>query len=479
MAKVYFFEFTNKTPHIETAFELARGHAEAGDKVVFHFCGHDTSFREFVYPIRVSPEIYGSWLPERKGAKHAAHPNLQFLSRVVIPKRKSEAFNFHSLRKLKQFKYKEFDLGMAVASGLISYYGQDDENILPFIKISNRMIKSSMEVYDWVLDILSKGKPDLVYLFNGRFYHPKAVMRACQTLGIPFRIHERGCNPTKYFLEPFMPHDRVRVQERTLELWQNCQDRKEAEILARGWFEKRREGADTDTKSYTSKQKRNLLPEIPIGNKVLTYYTSSNDEYSAVGDLFQWKGWNDQIEAVSELIKVSAMLDRTTLVIRLHPNLASKSERERAPWVELRKANKQVIFVDPTDPVDTYALAERSDTVVTSGSKMGIEATYWQKPSILLGPCYYDMLDVTYPAHSREDLMTLLPRSLDCKFSENVLAYGLWWATFGRPHRLYRSLSYQHGLFMGNDLQEMPGFVKYTEALYYGAKKTLLKLVKK
>jgi len=479
MKKIYVFEFTNKSPHIETALELAHNHAVKGDEVHFHFLGHDARHKEAVYPIHVSAEIYGNWLPERKGAKLVAHPNLHFYPRTHIPKKTRETYGFVSLEKLKTLKYKSFDLGMAVASSLISYMGDDRDDISPFVQRSDRMIDSAKEVYDFVLNLLEKEKLDLVYLFNGRFCHPKAVLRACEAASIPFLIHERGCNTGKYYLEPFMPHDRIKIQRRTLETWTQFPDRGEGEKIARKWFEKRRRGEDTDTKSYTREQSKNLLPNFDPGKKIITYYSSSNDEYSAVGDLFQWKGWQNQVDAVNHLIQIVDKMPSASLVVRLHPNLASKNANEKAPWYALKTRFPKVIFIEPESPVDSYALIERSDVIVTCGSKIGIETTFWQKPSILVGPCYYDELDVTYPAHSVEELTRLLNSDLKCKFSDNVLAYGLWWATFGIPHELYKSLSFNKGLFLGENLQEFPKIVKYSEAMYYGAKKMVFKLLKK
>jgi hypothetical protein len=78
-----------------------------------------------------------------------------------------------------------------------------------------------------------------------------------------------------------------------------------------------------------------------------------------------------------------------------------------------------------------------SEAVITFGSTIGIEATYWRKISILTGPTFYKGLDAVYEAESIEDVEDLLKNlgTLLPKPKENVLKYGLWEYCRGRSFK--------------------------------------------
>src|SRR5690606_26555992 len=112
-------------------------------------------------------------------------------------------------------------------------------------------------------------------------------------------------------------------------------------------------------------------------------------------------------DAVSNLIDLAEKHPELQLVIRLHPHLLRKHPDDLARWRSLVD-RPSVIAISPESPVDTYALIEASDTVITGGSTVGIEAVYWGRPSILLGPSDYDLLGAVHVAESNTHLEELM-----------------------------------------------------------------------
>jgi hypothetical protein len=74
----------------------------------------------------------------------------------------------------------------------------------------------------------------------------------------------------------------------------------------------------------------------------------------------------------------------------------------------------------------TYTVMENCDKVISFGSTMGIESSYWGKPSILLGPSSYFYDDVAYIPKTKEEILDLLKMDLRPKFNIEILKFGAY-----------------------------------------------------
>jgi hypothetical protein len=460
MRNIYFLELCNLTPHLETSFELSLIHLNQGDKVKYYFLGHELIYKEGVFPSKFSWIFPKKILPEEKASKLISSPNFSYYSDYKFKKLELIEFSFSTLEELKEIRFKNFDLGLSVASSLISLKKDSNPSIENNYSLIVKMLKSSIQVYENALDILSSEKINLVYIFNGRFCNQKAIMRACESLNISFLIHERGANKNLFYRRPFMPHNKNMIQKEMLESWENIKDKNQAKQIALKWFEDRRKGVDTDWYSYSKMQEKNLVPSIKQGKKVISYFHSSDDEYAAIGDLFKWNGWKDQYDAVLNLIKVVDSNSNFHLILRLHPHMAKKSHSENLKWQSLSQFSNNIDIILPKSKIDSYALVEKSDVVISSGSKIGIEAVYLKKPSILLGPSPYDSLGLTYPANSILELNQLLEKNIEPINNDNLYKYAYWWATHGETFKYYKPDTLSSGMFMGVDLQKKPLILK-------------------
>jgi hypothetical protein len=454
--EIYLIELSNLTPHLETTFEITIKHLENNDKVNYYFLGHETIYKEGVFPLKFSYLYPKKFLPEEKAAQLIKNDNFHFNSKYKLQKDKKTNFNFSNIEELKSIEYENFDIGMAVVSSLISLKKDSNPSILTNRKLINKMLLSSLQVYQNTLSLLKNKKVDLVYIFNGRFCNQRAILRACESLNIKYMIHERGANKDLYYVRPFMPHNKELIQKEMLEIWDNIIDKSNAKEIAVKWFNDRRSGIDTDWFSYSKNQVKNLLPEIDSSKKIVTYFHSSDDEYAAIGDQFLWKGWKDQYDAVVNLIKLVDKSQSIKLIIRLHPHMVKKSLTENIKWKSLNTYSNKLIIINPESKIDSYALVEKSDIIVSSGSKIGIESVYMQKPSILLGPSPYDSLDLTYFANSVNELEVLLNQDLKPISNDNLYKYSYWWATHGDKFIYYNAKSLTEGKFLDLNLQKKP-----------------------
>ena len=469
MKNILFIEFWNCSPHLETSLELAKHHADAGDQVSFYFCGHDTEYKD---GISVRPEDCGLFrkLPEVRGIELIQSERIHFYSRVKLPGVIIQApEQFETLEALVDFKYETFQAGIGIASSLVS----DTKNSNPDLKENhfkiNQMIRSSVSVYKFTRSVIKSNSADLVYVFNGRFCNHRAVMCAAQEMGVEVLFHERGANRFLYDVLPFMPHDSMQLQDKIKKNWVANKNNSKAHDLAKSFYLDRKAGLEQGWLSYTNHQQKNFLPEIDKTKKIITYFSSSDDEYASVGDLIKYTGWRGQLEAVKDLIEICKKEKNIQLFIRLHPHMKEKAIEDQNRWLDFNEL-KNVKIISFNSSVDTYALIDRSDLVITAGSTVGIEATFWGRPSITVGPAFYSELGATYRPQSKEELAALISTAIEPLPKEGALAYGYYMITYGMKFQYYEPETLFKGKFLGVDLQEIPNrrkkWIKFNNLIF-------------
>jgi hypothetical protein len=121
--------------------------------------------------------------------------------------------------------------------------------------------------------------------------------------------------------------------------------------------------------------------------------------------------------------------------------------------VDIRKlgerfANLRVIW--PHDSIDSYALLDACEKTLTFGSTIGIEATYWGKPSILAGRAFYENLDCVYRPKSHDELVALLRRDgLPPCPADSALMYFYWEVSDGIPFTWFKETGIRNGFATG------------------------------
>ena len=143
--------------------------------------------------------------------------------------------------------------------------------------------------------------------------------------------------------------------------------------------------------------------------------------------------------------------------MRVHPNLArakKKGATQLKQIAELKKKYNNLTVIEPEEKIDTYALMQAADKIVTAYSTVGCEATYWGKVSILAGKAPYDDLDCVYIAGSMVELYKYIDdKTLEPKPKENTYPYGYYNLTFGEPLKYFRQDSFSNGSFCGVEIK--------------------------
>jgi len=197
--------------------------------------------------------------------------------------------------------------------------------------------------------------------------------------------------------------------------------------IGEAFYQHRRGGIRSGDRVYIGRQQKNLLPPSwDAGKKNIVFFSSSEDEFAALDR--EWdanKLVPTQIGGIRTI--VDALHDRQDtcqVYVRIHPNLAGVRFAYHTDLYMLEREYPNVTVISPDSPISTYALIDHADQVVVFGSTVGIEAVYWGKPVILIGPAYYRDLGACYVPKDEAELKDLLTCDLAPKDRLPAIVYG-------------------------------------------------------
>jgi hypothetical protein len=153
------------------------------------------------------------------------------------------------------------------------------------------------------------------------------------------------------------------------------------------WWKDRILGSDYfRQENWSQTRLKNQLPKN-LPETFVTFFTTSEFEISVFPEFdFNVSEFRSQFDALSCLIRC-AHSQHIPVVIRRHPNSVDSQgiDREIDLWRNFTQF-EGVIYIKPSDKVDSILLAQKSKVVYTYKSSVGIEANYLGVPSFAMGP---------------------------------------------------------------------------------------------
>ena len=452
--KIIFFEpYALASPHFETALELMQIHSDQGDKLYIYQCNASLSFcdsnpnhRQEVCRSCMNRGANGLKLISDRLIRRRSFLRLSRKEQYTI---ENTSYSFLDINELKKLEFDGIDIGAAAASSLISML----RDPLPDCKIHrdliNNIIRSSLKVYFSFNRLLTKLKPAVVYIFNGRFANLRVVLRLCQRNSVECRIHERGSSKSKFSItHNVLPHNIKPFAERAKSFWNDFQAGYAREAIAREFYNNQKRGVETGGASFTSGQQLDCLPsQWDASKRNIVVFNSSEDELASIGDEFHCHPFKNQLEALRFLKEQFQGSKKIDIYLRIHPNLENVDNLSIQNLDSLASSNFHVI--KPSSPVSTYKLIDECDAVLTFGSTAGIEATYWGKPSILIGSSFYETFHAAYQISTKTELIDALYSYSEVMPIEGALIYGLYMSEFGVRFKYYQPQTLFTGLFNG------------------------------
>jgi hypothetical protein len=326
------------------------------------------------------------------------------------------------------------------------------------IRRVRKCLASALTVYLRAERIIRKVKPDLLITFNGRFATSRPIIEAAKHLNIPVFRHERGCDFKKYEIFSDAIHNFDYIEQRIINSWKQA-ELGIRETIGHQFYLRRRNGDGIGWYTFTDRQIKGYVPKRLPNKRRIVYFSSSDDEFASVADAYKPGPWPNQMAAIQDLILAYRNFHDLELIIRVHPHLLKKSAISRKIWSNFDCLDIKVI--GPDEKIDSYALIDSADIVVSYGSTIGMEAAYWGKPSIVLGPCAYRNFNAVLTPSNSIEIKSLISFSAQLQMPNraNCLPYGHYFLTYGRKFCYYKPESLSEGRFLGRRLGWDPWFI--------------------
>jgi len=204
---------------------------------------------------------------------------------------------------------------------------------------------------------------------------------------------------------------------------------------------------DQNWPSFVKDQLKNKLPEgFDRAKRNIVIYNSSEHESIGV-EGFEYPFFKYQNEAIQHILKYFENNKEFHFYLRVHPMLGNFPNPQ---WDEIQKFDYgNLTTIGPGESIDSYCLLDACEKVITFRSTIGVEASFWGKPSILIGQSFYSQLDCAYQPQSIDELFQLIKTTISPKFQLGALKYGYWEAVHGYAFKYFQPVGFFGGEFMG------------------------------
>jgi len=265
-----------------------------------------------------------------------------------------------------------------------------------------------------------------VVIFNGRHCYSRPFCDILEPSAEVIR-YEQGSAGDRYIANAGSVHHPEALQH-IIEAHEF--DREAGEAFFQARFEKH---SSTEVALMTAAQRPGALPAEMEPGRTVTFFTSASDEMFAVTDDPLYGSFLTQHEIALALAD-SCNAHDLQLVVRLHPHLRFKHPAWKREWDFDELRQRGALILDPEDPADSYAMLRAARAVVTTGSTIGLEASYLGIPNAVVGTWLAGCLGASVVANTPGELAGFVaePR-LPPNARERALLFGSFYRMGGKP----------------------------------------------
>ncbi len=415
--------------HIATTIEIIQNHLDKKNKVYFFpFESNEIgcfkhNIKNCKYCSNQKNYIYQSLFKERIEQTN-----------IKLTGKKYNYPEFKSINELLNYKYDDMPIGELVMSTITDQSREVVSDINEIKDFVNIFLNNGIELYLEAKKFINEKKIELVYVWNGRRSTDGPIVYAAKNNNIKFNTYITGGNSKSYVVQPTTTtHDLIYNKKRSEDFYNKYYLNQKTKLFyidqAKGFFNYMRHGGekvwgypyykDLFNDKINIKKRKN-------DKKIFTIYTSSYYEFFALGKDFRVKKNQDinHYKNILQILNCENIIDQYDVRVRWHPNLitAGKEELEKINSI-INSTKDKVIHYPPENKVNSYKLLEKSDLIMSFGSTIGIEATFYNKPSILWGVAYYEDTGGVYDINSLNELENLLRNELKPKPYEKSLKF--------------------------------------------------------
>jgi hypothetical protein len=411
------------------------------------------------------------------------YPLGQFVSSQNKKEVQNLKFDYHSIDELKAIEYRGVDIGYSV----LSFYVDLRRNLYPVfnkatVAFFDQLLRVAAHLTHAVEVVDDVIKPDQYAVFNGRLFDARPFFRKPCLMGRRVQCFEVEGIPPKWenksvHFDNSLPHDVIVSNNMIISYW-----RESAKILSEermievgeSFFKGRqsKKAITSRIKSFVAEQVEDMLPEgWNTQKRNFVFFNSSEDEFAGIDKEFDsYKYKPTQREVIETVARLAAEVDPNIhIYLRIHPNLKNVKHQYHSDLLQLGAQFSNVTVVPADSPVSTYSLLDVAEKIITVGSTVGVEAVYHKKPSILLGPSFYRLLDVCYTPKNDDELRAMLKDSLEKKSTVRAIQYGFYWASDkGRTWSYFDFGSAGRARFLGIRIPVSPVFKIFGSMRLFG-----------
>lgn len=311
-------------------------------------------------------------------------------------------------KELSNLSFGDFDFGYAILSTICSMYGKGDISKELIQRVGPKVLKSYIETFNFMHYYLQKFRIKFLVVFNGRFVNEKAAVSAAKHLGIRIIYHEASRN-NSFVISCFSPHSINGYKKLADALTLNI-DSEDISKDSTSWYKSRITGANPDSAHFQSKWDYfdGVSSQDSVASKRISIFTTSDDEYLGLSvdwDLPQKQSQREWITSIAEI----ALKHDYEVILRLHPNLKTKSKSLQKEWMQLANI-EGIAIIGFADRYNSYSLVMSSDLIVTCGSTIAMEAGFLGKPVLSVGTGIYDALNAVKKVQDLDLVADILAR---------------------------------------------------------------------
>jgi hypothetical protein len=369
---------------------------------------------------------------------------------LYTPKITKKTFFFKNYKKLLNFNYKNVDVGLGVYG---SYVGMTrDMNFESFFAkdILSNLTNTSVTLTDFFKDIILSY--NYCIIFNGRMNQYRPLYRIAQQNKIKLsNLEFKRINHQIFDFKNKFSMDLDNLAKLIKSFWKKKYNSLNNKALHNHYISKLKGEASFDAKSFVLNQKKNLLPDNWDKNKKnIVYFTASNDELISYGKEYNFDFYKDQNDAIFRLAKSfqNKNFQNYHLWIRMHPNLSGVRWNYVNEQKKIGNKFNNVTVIDPDSKISSYAFLFKSDIILgSSSSSTLIEANYWKKPNITVGPSIWSRIYSTNSPRSHKELVDLIrKKNIKIYSREKSLMFAAFWL-FGGSSSKYLTANSKFNYF--------------------------------
>ncbi len=265
---------------------------------------------------------------------------------------------------------------------------KDDISNSKILREFEKLEKSVAITYQNTIEWINRDQLDLIICYNGRMDATKAVIKACENLGVNYITLERSIYGYGLQLIPnnncLSLSDRIRINKIFKKIPLTEKEGKIADWLAETRIS---QNSHLEWRTYASESKSTAELKFP---KILIL-PSSNCEF--IGNSEWETEWGHFTNALDEFL-LRSNFQNSEIAIKIHPvwdqYIGQKDGKHIISLYTEWAINNNVQIINTYHPVSTTDLIREAEYIVVGGSSAGIDAALLGKKVILLGHAHYE-----------------------------------------------------------------------------------------